>query len=186
MTSATPNEGKTTVSLNLARTLARERKRVLFIDADLRNSTFNTDYSISSDVPLYGLSNYLVHQVDHTSVIYRSNLHHMDIILSGPAVPSPTLLLEDESLEYLLEKVRELYDYVIIDTPPLGNVIDAAIISPYVDGAVLVIEKDHLSYKEALGVKKQLEKSKCRILGAVLNKSDNVKNRYTRNEVYEH
>lgn len=106
--------------------------------------------------------------------------------MSGPAVPSPTLLLEDESLEYLLEKVRELYDYVIIDTPPLGNVIDAAIISPYVDGAVLVIEKDHLSYKEALGVKKQLEKSKCRILGAVLNKSDNAKNRYTRNEVYEH
>ena len=109
----------------------------------------------------------------------------MDIILSGPAVPSPTLLLEDESLEYLLDNVRTLYDYIIIDTPPLGNVIDAAIIAPYVDGAVLVIEKDHLSYKEALSVIKQLEKSKCRLLGAVLNKSDNIKNRYVKNEVYE-
>ena len=89
-------------------------------------------------------------------------------------------------MEYLLEQVRNLYDYIIIDTPPLGNVIDAAIISPYVDGAVLVIEKDHLSYKEALSVTKQLEKSKCRILGAVLNKSDIDKKRYIKNEVYEH
>lgn len=186
ITSASPNEGKTTVSFNLAQTLARDRKKVLYIDADLRNSTFNTEYNVSSDVPLYGLSNYLVHQINHSNVIYRSNLHYLDIILSGPSVPNPTLLLEDESMEYLLEQVRNLYDYIIIDTPPLGNVIDAAIISPYVDGAVLVIEKDHLSYKEALSVTKQLEKSKCRILGAVLNKSDIDKKRYIKNEVYEH
>lgn len=74
------------------------------------------------------------------------------------------------------------YDYIIIDTPPLGRLIDAAIISSVCDGAILVIEKNKLSYKLAIDVKKQLEKSSCRLLGAVLNKSDNVNHSYHKNE----
>lgn len=184
ITSTAPNEGKTTVSFNLAKTLAHERKRVLFIDADLRNSTFNKDYEISSEVPLYGLSHYLVKQADMKSVIYQSNIHYLDIILSGPSSPNPTQLLEDDAFAYLIDTLHKVYDYIIIDTPPLGRVIDAAILANISDGAVLVIEKDKLSYKHVQNVKKQLDKTNCRILGAVLNKSDN-KNKHYYSNIYE-
>lgn len=184
VTSTAPNEGKTTVSFNLAKTLAHERKRVLFIDADLRNSSFNNNYEISSEVPLYGLSHYLVKQADMKSIIYQSNIHYLDIILSGPSSPNPTQILGDDALAYLIDTLYKTYDYIIIDTPPLGRVIDAAILANISDGAVLVIEKDKLSYKEVQNVKKQLDKTSCRILGAVLNKSDN-KNKHYYSNIYE-
>ena len=94
----------------------------------------------------------------------------MDVIFAGPSTPNPAELLGNAKFEEMLCGAREHYDYVLIDSPPLGSVIDAAIIARNVDGAVIVVESGVISYKMVQKVKGQLEKSGCRILGAVLNK----------------
>ena len=102
----------------------------------------------------------------------------MDIIIAGPVSPNPTELLSGRLFEQLLQSERDNYDYIIVDAPPLGSVIDAAIIAKHIDGAIIVVESGAISYKLAQNVKSQLEKSECRILGVVLNKMDLEKNGY--------
>ena len=117
-----------------------------------------------------GLSQYLSGQKKLGEVIYHTNMENVDMILAGPYSPNPAELLEDELFKVLLENARELYDYIIIDTPPMLNLIDGAIIANQCDGAVIVVESGGISYRMAQKVKSQLEKSGCRILGAVLNR----------------
>ena len=94
----------------------------------------------------------------------------MDVILAGAVAPNPSELLGGVVFETLIETVKPEYDYLIIDSPPLGSVIDSALIAQKSNGAILVIEAGTTSYKLAQKVKEQLEKSGCRILGAILNK----------------
>ena len=93
------------------------------------------------------------------------------MILAGPYAPNPTEMLGDEFFGQLLKAAKQVFQYVIIDTPPLGIVVDAAVIGQYCDGAIMVVEKDATSYRLCQKVKAQLEKSGCKILGAVLNKA---------------
>ncbi|MDE6635481.1 MAG: polysaccharide biosynthesis tyrosine autokinase, partial [Lachnospiraceae bacterium] len=99
-------------------------------------------------------------------------------IFAGPVTPNPTELLGHKYFNRMIESMREKYDYIIIDAPPLGSVIDAAIITKVCDGAILVIENNVISYRFAQDVKKQLEMTECKILGAILNKVDTSKKGY--------
>ena len=94
------------------------------------------------------------------------------MIFSGPVPPNPAELLSSNYFARMLAALRESCDYILIDSPPLGSVIDAAIIAKECDGAILVIESGWNSRRFELGVKDQLEKAGCPILGAVLNKVD--------------
>ena len=151
-------------------------KRVLLIDADIRKSAYVSRYRIKQKVN--GLSQYLSGQLAKEFLIYQTNFLNVDIIFAGPMAPNPSELLEEEAFRELLEEVRACYDYIIIDTPPVGSVIDAAIIAKESDGAVLVIESERVSYKVAQKSMEQLEKTGCKILGAVLNKVNIEKNKY--------
>ena len=102
----------------------------------------------------------------------------MDIIFSGTVSPNPSELLEDSLFTELLEALKQRYDYVLVDSPPIGSVIDAAIIAKQCDGAVFVVESETTSHKFAKRALTQLEKTGCRILGAVLNKVDYKKEKY--------
>lgn len=170
LTSSAPNEGKSEVSFQLAASLAEDDKKVLYMDADIRKSVTVARYGV--DIETKGLSHYLSGQNKMEEVIYETNIENFDIILTGQAAPNPSELLGNQRFKQLVETLREQYDYVIIDCPPLGSVIDAAIVAKETDGAVLVIEANHMSYKVVQRVKKQLEQSGCKILGAVLNKVD--------------
>jgi capsular exopolysaccharide synthesis family protein len=163
-----PNEGKSSVSFQLAASFAETGKRVIFVDADLRKSVIVGRYK--PDHAIQGLTHYLSGQNTLEEVVYSSNIDNMDIIFTGPVPPNPAELLGSETFRSLLKKLRNEYDYVIIDTPPLGSVIDSAIVAEHCDGIILVISANEISYKFAQRVKKQLEKGNCRILGAVLNK----------------
>lgn len=184
LTSCTPNEGKSTISINLARTIAEDHKKVILIDADLRKSVLVGRHKAHAEEDIKGLSHYLTGQVNASMVIYETNFKNMDIIFSGPLTPNPTELLGNQYFTDLLDKLKESYDMIIIDTPPLGTVIDTAVIAPNCDGAVLVIEADAISYKYVQNVKKQLEKTGCKILGAILNKVD-VNNKAYYNYYYK-
>ena len=178
LTSVHSNEGKSDISFNLAVELGKAGKKVLLIDADIRKSVYKSRYNIKEETQ--GLSQYLSGQVEQIDqVVCKTNYDNLYMILAGPYAPNPTEMLGDEQFGQLLKAARQVFEYVIVDTPPLGTVVDAAVIAQYCDGALMVIESDSTSYRACQKVKNQLERSGCKILGAVLNKvSSNGRSSY--------
>lgn len=172
ITSSVQNEGKSLVAFDLSKTMAESGKKILMVDADLRKSVLAAKYHIQGIDK--GLSHYLTGQAEIEDIIYETETETEGFYLSvaGPLSPDPTSLLDSDQFQKFIDKVREDYDYVIIDAPPLGVVIDAVIIGKYCDGAVLVIEQGVIKRKVVQDVIKQLKRGKVRILGAVLNKVD--------------
>ena len=170
MTSSVPNEGKSSVSFSLAKTLAESGKKILMVDADLRKSVMAARYHIQGIDK--GLSHYLTGQAEVEDIIYETEVDGFYLAVAGPLTPDPTTLLDSDAFKQFISKAREDFDYVIIDAPPLGVVIDAVIIGKYSDGALLVIEQGVIKRKVVQDVIKQLKKGEVRILGAVLNKVD--------------
>lgn len=168
LTSSEPNEGKSDVTFAVARAFAQTGKKVLLIDADIRKSVLVARYQLEQEVG--GLSQYLSGQRKLEEVCYSTNVENLDVIFSGPYAPNPAELLEEDIFAKLVAWGKAEYDYVIIDTPPIMNVIDGAIVARVCDGAVLVVESGVVSYRIVQRVKLQMEKTGCRILGVVLNK----------------
>lgn len=170
ITSSVPNEGKSSVAFDLSKTMAEGGKKILMVDADLRKSVLAVKYHIQGIDK--GLSHYLTGQAEIEDIIYETETEGFYLSVAGPLSPDPTSLLDSDQFQKFIDKVREDYDYVIIDAPPLGVVIDAVIIGKYCDGAVLVIEQGVIKRKVVQDVIKQLKRGEVRILGAVLNKVD--------------
>ena len=170
ITSSVPNEGKSLISLKLAQSMAQSGLRTVLIDADLRKSTMMSK-KISGTYN-GGLTNYLIGQRDYMDFICRTNVENLSVMFTGPFPPNPAELLESPKFARLLESLKAEYDYVVIDTPPLGSVIDSAVIARYCDGVVMVIEQGKVGVKFAKSVINQLKKSECPLLGVVLNKAD--------------
>lgn len=176
LTSCTPSEGKSSVSFQLCMSLAESGKKTILVDADMRKSVLRGRYKASREK--YGLSHYLSGQAEFDDVCCRTNIENLDIIFAGPVPPNPSELLAGERYETLIELLRWKYDYVIVDTPPLGSVVDGAVASAYCDGAVIVIESGAVSHKFVKSIKEQLDRVGCRVLGCVLNKVDLKKSGY--------
>ena len=176
ITSCYSNEGKSDIAFNLSREMGNVGKKVLLLDADIRKSVYVKRYGVKQEVK--GLSQYLSGQANKEDITYKTNFENMDIIFAGSLAPNPSELLEEPAFHELLTELRDFYDYIIIDTPPVGSVIDAAIVAKESDGAVLVIESERVSYKVAQKAKEQMEKTGCKLLGVVLNKVNIEKNKY--------
>lgn len=170
ITSTIPNEGKSSVSLNLAVSMAEDGNKVVFVDADLRKSVLIGRYKI--DRPIRGLTHYLSGINKADEIIYKTTIENLHMIFSGPIPPNPSELLGGVKFANLIQVLGQTYDYVIIDTPPVGSVIDGAVVAKVCDGMIMVVEANRISYKFGQKVKTQLDKTGCRILGAVLNKVD--------------
>ncbi len=167
VTSCMPNEGKSTISLELSKSLAELGKKVLFIDADLRKSVLVNKYADRAGIE--GLSQFLSGQAVLQDVLYSTQFPNLYVIFSGAFPPNPVELLSKSKFKDFIDNAKNTFDYIIIDCPPLGNVIDAAVVANVCDSAIMVISANTISAKFAKNVKSQLEKSGCRILGAVLN-----------------
>ncbi|MGN0158874.1 MAG: CpsD/CapB family tyrosine-protein kinase [Brotaphodocola sp.] len=169
-TSSLPDEGKSELAFDTAVSLTQIGKKVLLVDADIRKSVLVARYQLGREV--YGLSQFLSGQKTLEEVLYKTNIENLDVIFAGPYSPNPAELLEEDLFSQMLEYAKQYYDCIIIDTPPMANLIDGAIVARHCDGAIMVIESGAISYRLEQKVKNQLEKSGCRILGAVLNKVD--------------
>ncbi len=167
VTSCLPNEGKSTISLELSKSLAELGKKVLLIDADLRKSVLVSKYADQTGIE--GLSQFLSGQASLQDVLYSTQYPNFFVIFSGAFPPNPVELLSKTKFKDFVDNAKNTFDYIIIDCPPLGSVIDAAVIASSCDSAIMVISANSISAKFAKNVKNQLEKSGCRILGAVLN-----------------
>lgn len=168
LTSSLLDEGKSDLTFAIASSLAQIGKKVVMIDADIRRSVLVSRYQLESEV--FGLSQYLSGQKKLEEVLYDTNVENMSMIFAGPYSPNPAELLEEDLFRQMVQELRGRYDFVMIDTPPMGNLIDGAIVARQCDGAVMVVESGSISYRLEQRVKGQLEKSGCRILGVVLNK----------------
>ncbi len=168
ITSCVRDEGKSFISMNLAMSLADSGKNVLFIDADLRKSVTIGRYNIKGQSE--GLSNYLAARVNIESVLVSTNLNHLDVIVAGQIPPNPSELLGTRRFAKMMNILRAHYDYVIVDCPPIGEVIDAAVVARACDGAILVTASGHDSSRFLRDAREQMEKSGSRVLGVVLNK----------------
>ncbi len=168
LTSCTPNEGKSSISFELAVSFAQNGKKVLLVDADLRKSVMRERHKRGK--VRFGLSNYLVGKATLEEAMCVTDVDNLYMIFSGPVPPNPAELLGNTRFKEMMENARRKFDMIIVDTPPLGSVIDTAIVSKCCDGAIIVIESGVISYRFAKRVKEQLEVTGCRILGCVLNK----------------
>ena len=169
VTSARGGEGKSDIAFHLAKEIGKAGKKVLLVDGDIRKSVYKRRYDIKEETQ--GLSQYLSGQEEHIDqVVCKTNFENLYLILSGPYAPNPTEMLGDDQFGQLLKAARQVFEYVIVDTPPLGIVVDAAVIAQYCDGALLVIESGETSFRAYQKIKGQLERSGCKLLGAVLNK----------------
>lgn len=174
-TSSIQDEGKSETSFQLAISFAKLDKKVLYVDADMRKSVFTTRYQIKENVQ--GLSQYLSGQ-NTEDIVYKTNIKNMDVVFAGPYAPNPAELLYENKLDEFIKKQILQYDYIIIDAPPLANIVDAAVIGRCVDGAVIVVKSATVSQRMVKRVKDQLEKVNCKIIGAVLNGVEMKKNSY--------
>ena len=175
-TSSFPNEESSTVVANIATSIAKAKEKVLLIDGDLRNPSIHKIFDLDNHI---GLSNILNDNIDYKNAIneikIEKNLH---ILTSGSTISNPAELLSSNEMKEFIEKARDDYDMVILNTPSLGIMTDAAVISTIVDGTILVYEVGESNVDEAKMGKALLEKVNANILGAVLNKMPTTEKGY--------
>lgn len=171
ITSSEAGEGKSTISLELAKSMAELGKKVLLIDADLRKSLLKHQLENRKEIQ-WGLSHYLSGMMDASDVMCRTDNPQLYLMLAGPVPPNPSELLSGPRMENLIETARDQFDYIFVDAPPLNVVIDAAVLASMCDGALVVIEAERIPYRIAQNVVRQIEGGNCPIMGVILNKVD--------------
>lgn len=168
VTSMTAGDGKTLNCVNIAISFARLNKRVLIIDGDMRNPTIHKIFSLSCG---NGLSEILAGFSD--SINFKStNVENLTVLTAGELPPNPAELLNSEQFDKLLKLVREHFDYVFIDTPPIGLVIDATILAQKVTGFVIVVRPGNTDIRDLKGGVASLQSLGAHISGFVCNDSD--------------
>lgn len=179
-TSAQPNEGKSTVVMDLARSLTELGKTVLVVDTDMRKSVLvgRLRAKRKDKKEIRGLSHFLSGQESFDGIVYSTNIKRLFMVFAGRSVPNPTEMLEKQYFETLMDVAKGSFDYVLIDTAPIGAAIDAAVVGQKCDGAIIVVAQGEASTRAIKNVKRQLETADIHILGAVLNKVTLKKSHY--------
>lgn len=170
ITSALQMESKSNVSTNFAITLAEEGKRVILLDCDFRKPTIHRFMHVNTSGK--GLTDVIMRECAVEKAIYHVTDWNIDVLPIGTIPPNPTELLSSKEMQIIVTKLKELYDYVIIDTPPVSVVTDAAIIGGMVDGAFLVVRSDFAPTEMIRLAKKKLEDVNVKIFGVVLSRFD--------------
>jgi capsular exopolysaccharide synthesis family protein len=183
ITSSGPGEGKTTTISNLAITFAQTGSKVLLVDGDLRKPSIHKLYGLTNST---GLVNILAKQVSLSSCIQGTLVENLFVLTSGPTPPNPSELLQSDSMRKFVNEVYGIFDVILIDTPPVCNVTDAAILSSLVDGIILVAASGKVKIEELKRAKDILDKVNANIIGVVLNKLDKNSNRSYYNNYYNY
>ena len=166
VTSAAPSEGKSTTSANLAVVYAQEGKKVLLIDGDMRKPTTHYTFHMGNTT---GLSSVLTRQTTIEEAIRATSVERLDLLTCGPIPPNPAELLASKSMDALIRQLRDMYDLIIFDAPPVLSVTDGQILANKCDGTILVVSSGNTEKEMAAKAKEAILASNSRIIGAVLN-----------------
>ncbi|THF80839.1 CpsD/CapB family tyrosine-protein kinase [Cohnella fermenti] len=173
VTSAGAGEGKSTTIGNLAVAYAQTERRVILIDADLRKPTEHYTFQVTNRV---GLSSVLSNQADLGQAIQATHIPNLALLPSGPIPPNPSEMLASQRMSKLLEELKEQFDVILIDTPPVLAVTDAQLLATRCDGVILVMDYGKVKKDVALKSKSLLDKVGAKVLGVVLNNVKRKKN----------
>lgn len=168
VTSAMPNEGKSTTISNLAVVMAQAGNKVVLLDCDFRNPTQHKVFGLHNK----GLSNCVSTGSDVMEIIQETGIENLYVLTSGPVAPNPSEILASDAMSKVLDKLKEQFDYVLIDTPPVIPVTDATVVAGKTDAVILLIASGQVSPATAREAKTRLEQVGAHIIGAVLNKVD--------------
>lgn len=169
ITSSVQGEGKTTVTSNLATSIAQTEKRVLLIDCDMRKPRVHKVFGVTN---LEGLTNILMGEKNLADVAFKGDqdIQSLTIVTSGPIPPNPAELLGSRRMSDFLQDMRDQFDMIILDSPPINLVTDSAILSTITDGTIMVVEVGKTDIEAAVSGKELLEKVNANLIGVVLNK----------------
>lgn len=168
VTSSGPGEGKTTTICNLAVAIAQTGQKVLLIDADLRKPKIHKHFNLTN---VSGITNIIAENTSYNTLLKQvEGIAYMDVMTSGPIPPNPSELLGSQRMRIWIEEMRSQYDMILVDAPPVGSVTDAAILSTFLDGVIMVISSGDTTIQAAQRSKGLLEKVNANILGVVVNK----------------
>lgn len=170
VTSVNPGEGKTTTSINIAWSFARAGYKTLLIDGYTRQSVMSGVFK--SREKITGLTEFLSGTADLSHGLCDTNIENLFVVQSGSVSPNPTALLQSKNFNDMIETLRKYFDYIIVDTPPIGIVIDAAIITQKCDASILITATGEVNKRDVQKAKQQLEQTGKLFLGVVLNKLD--------------
>ena len=176
VTSVNPGEGKSTTSINIAWSFARAGYKTLLIDGDIRNSVMSGVFK--SREKITGLTEFLSGTTDLSHGLCDTNIENLFVVQSGSVSPNPTALLQSKNFNDMIETLRKYFDYIIVDTAPIGFVIDAAIITQKCDASILVTAMGEANKHDVQKAKQQLEQTGKPFLGVVLNKFDVQREKY--------
>lgn len=166
ITSTFPDEGKSTIALQLARSFAELGKKTLLMDCDLRKSSLI--HRFHGGRKMEGLSELLTGQ--SVKIIHNTDIENLSVICSGQIPPNPSELLSSQKFTVFMQALKEKYDYIILDAPPIGSVIDAAIVGRNADGTLMVVRNDFSKKAAVKRGTQQLEQNGCKLLGVILNR----------------
>ena len=176
ITSAMQNEGKSTVISNLAVNFANLEKKVLLLEGDLRNPSVHRMFNISN---AKGVTDILLDNNEFAECVHCTDIKNLHVLTSGPIPPNPSEMLSSNKMREFINDLKEDYDYIFIDTPPIGVVTDAGIISNYSDGCVFVVGSKQCDVEMAKLAKQKLDDVGANIIGAVLNKFESEVSGYS-------
>lgn len=169
LTSCVASEGKSYMSMQIMQNLAKRGRSVVVIDADLRRSQLVKTYGIELDGEKNGLVHYLAGYCNADEIVYETSVKGAYLIPVGRDVVNPIPLLTSKRFSSLLDALAERFDYVLVDAPPVGLVVDAAEIATFCDGAVFVISYNRTRRRELAEAKAQMMRSGCPIIGCIIN-----------------
>ncbi|KGK89553.1 CpsD/CapB family tyrosine-protein kinase [Clostridium sp. HMP27] len=175
VTSSGPGEGKSTTASNLAAVMAQAGNKTVIIDCDQRKPRLHKVFGLSNE---RGISDILAKEIKFDDAVQSTEQENLDIITSGTKPPNPAELLASATMKEFLESLKEKYDTIIIDTPPIVAVTDAQLLSRHADGCILVIASQQADRDAAIKAKELLEKVDANMLGVVLNKVDTTHKGY--------
>lgn len=170
VTSCREHEGKSFISFFLAKKLSEMGYRTVLVDGDLRRSVMNGRYGVTMREGSRGLTHYLSRTMPLDEVLYGTNIANLYYIPIGHDVVNSVSLLNSARFFDMMKTLKSLYDYIIVDTPPIGAIVDAAAVARVCDGALMVFTPNVIDRRELLSAKEQIAKSGCPILGGVMNK----------------
>lgn len=175
MTSSVPNEGKTTVSYQLAQAIASSGKRTLIVECDMRHRSLA---NLIGARARYGLYAVLSGQVELEDAVVSTSHRNLFFLDSEPHIPNPADILASQRFRNLMHELASSFDYVIFDTPPVGTFVDAAVIAAQADATVLVVRERFVKRADLQNAYDQLKKADAHVIGVAMNMCESESSEY--------
>ncbi|WP_226667477.1 CpsD/CapB family tyrosine-protein kinase [Metabacillus litoralis] len=169
ITSPSSSEGKTTSAINLAISISQQGERVLLIDANLRRPKLHISFNLKES---YGLTDVLMGRLPLEEAVFQSQIGKLEVLTSGIIPPNPTEIIGSKAMSYFLKDVKEEYDTVIFDCPPVLETTDTKLLAGQCDGVIMVLKSGKTDREKAIEANRLLHLVRAKVLGIILNEKE--------------